>query len=393
MEILALGAMTAAWLALGNGVAAYGFARARRLRVPPAPLPATVTIRPTVIFPATGPLPDLERLREALASQSLAPAAVIFAVEGRSDPAFARIGEVFAGFPTPVEIVRAGEADGGGQKSRNLAQALDHPLARQGHLVLADVDISPTSDWLANLMRPLEVDFADIVTGYRWPIPGDRRLATLVGTWIDRGIAALPKPSGSLVWGGSVALSAATAAKIGLADHLRREISDDLTLAKLAHAQGLRVLFRGSVLLATPFAHDFRSLWTWGKRQHQMTRLYAPGVWAAAAAITAVNLVGSVAMLALALRSPVWLAGYGALVLLALASDRERRGQARAAGIEVAATPQERALRGLALALPLIHLVHLAAILGALDTRTIQWGHWVYRMRGRRVVGIERRSA
>ncbi len=146
----------------------------------------------------------------------------------------------------------AGEAFGGGQKSRNLAQALDHPLARHGHLVLADVDIAPMSDWLANLTRPLEVDFADIVTGYRWPIPGDRRPATLLGSCIDLGIESLPTPGGSLVWGGSVALTAATALRIDLAGHLRREISDDLTLAKLAHASGLRVLFRGSVLLGTP---------------------------------------------------------------------------------------------------------------------------------------------
>jgi hypothetical protein len=389
MEILTLGAVAAAWLALGDGVMAFGFARARRLRVP---APASATTHPTVVFAATGPLPGLERLRDALVSQSVGPAAVIFAVECESDPAFARLGEVFADFPAPVEVLVAGEAVGGGQKSRNLAQALDHPLARRGYLVLADVDIAPTSDWLANLMRPLEVDFADIVTGYRWPIPGDGRLATLVGTWIDRGIAALPKPGG-LVWGGSVALTAATAARIDLADHLRQEISDDLALAKLAHAKGLRVLFRGSVLLATPFAHDFHSLLEWGKRQYQMTRLYAPSVWAMAAAITIVNLAGSVAMLALAATSPAWLGAYGALMLLALASDRERRGQARAAGIEVAATAQERALRGWALALPLIHLVHLAAIVAALDGRTIRWGHWVYRMQGRRVVGIDRKSA
>ena len=392
MEILALGAMAAAWLALGAGLAAYGFARMRRRRVPPPAQPGAAA-HPTVVFPATGPLPGLERLRDALASQSVAPAAVIFAVEQPSDPAFARIGAVFAGFPAPVEVLVAGEAGGGGQKSRNLAQALDHPLARQGHLVLADADIAPTSDWLANLIRPLEVDFADIVTGYRWPIPGDGRPATLIGTWIDRGIASLPKPVGNLVWGGSVALTAATAARIGLADHLRREISDDLMLAKLARAKGLRVLFRGSVLLATPFAHDGRSLFEWGKRQYQMTRLYAPGIWASAAGITTVNLAGSVAMLALAARSPAWLAGYGALVLLALASDRERRGQARAAGIEVVATDQERALRGLALGLPLIHLVHLAAIAASLDGRTIRWGHCVYRMQGRRVVGIDRKSA
>ncbi len=124
-----------------------------------------------------------------------------------------------------------------------------------------------------------------------------------------------------------------------------------------------------------------------------MTRLYAPGIWAMAAAITTVNLAGSVAMLALAAMSPGWLTGYGALVLLALASDGEHRGQARAAGIDVVATNPERALPWLVLGLPLIHLVHLAAIAASLDGRTTRWGHCVYRMRGRRVVGIDRQSA
>lgn len=393
MEILPLSAMAAAGLALGNGAAAYGFARARRRRVPPPPTPGTVTLRPTVVFAATGPLPDLEGLRDALSAQSVQPSAVLFAVESRSDPAFRRVAAVFTGFSSPVQLVVAGEATTCGQKSRNLAHALSHPLARNGPLVLADVDIAPTPAWLANLMRPLEVGFADIITGYRWPIPEDGRLATLVGSWIDRGVAALPKPSGSVIWGGSVALSAATANRIGLAGHLLHEVSDDLMLAELARAQGLRVLFRGSVLLPTPFAHDWRSLLGWGKRQYQMTRLYAPGIWALAAAITAVNLAGSVATLGLAMMSPGWLAGYAALVLLALGTDRERRGQARAAGIAIEAGPQEAALRWLALGLPLIHLAHLAAITAALDGRTIRWAHCVYRMRGRRVVGIDREPA
>lgn len=385
----------------GLGSAATALWAANRLyrRLPTLDEPVTAEV--AVIIPATGSFANLGPLMQALGRQQCRPQTVIFSVESEADPAFAaivaRIGGPAGPDPEtglPVRLVIAGEAVAGGQKSHNLAAALRLHGRDAPCLVLADADIVPPPDWLAHLLRPLVRGAADIVTGYRWPLPRDHRLATVLGTWIDRGVAGLPKPGrGWLIWGGSVALTPAVVERLALADLWQHELSDDLALAAAARAAGLRILFRGAVLVPTPFGHSLPSLLGFGRRQYQMFLLYQPWLWAWAGATVALNLFGSLALLGLALWGG-WggAAAFALAVLLGLLGDRERRRIAAKAGIAGGGdTGAERALRLVPLVMPLVHLLHLTAFLGSLRRGRVDWGHCIYRMRGRRVIAITRR--
>ncbi len=361
-----------------------------RRRVPA--LAEAVVADAVVIIPATGPLPRLERLVAALAAQSCPPRGLIFTVESVDDPAHGRIAALAA--PFPLALVVAGEAVSGSQKCRNLAAALRLHGEDSPFIVLADADIEPPRDWLAHLLRPLARGAADIVTGYRWPVPEDAGLATILGTWADRAVAGLPKPNrGWLTWGGSIALTRDAIRSLDLPALFEREISDDLALAGAARRAGLKIIFRGAVLVPTPVRHSFASLLGFGRRQYQMFLLYQPWLWAWAGATLALNLFGSVSLWLLALRGGWGLAAFALAAGLVALADRQRRRLALKAGI--APTGQERAeraLRLLPLALPLVHGVNLLAFLLGMDRRRVIWGHCTYRLRRGRVVAIERRA-
>ncbi|WP_158595977.1 glycosyltransferase family 2 protein [Oleomonas cavernae] len=351
-----------------------------------------VTARAVMIVPATGDLPRLAAFHDALLAQRCRPARIVFAVESVDDPAYARLLALVASSPFSIDVVVAGEATASSQKCRNQASALRLFGQSEPYVVLADIDILPPPDWLGHLLRPLTRDVADVVTGYRWTMPADARPATVLGTWIDRSVAGLPKPNdGWLAWGGSIALRRDAVERLGLPDLFEREISDDLSLAKAARRAGARVIFRRSVLLPTPVAHSFASLIAFGQRQYQMFLFYQWPLWLAAAVTVVANLFGSVALLWLAFHSPAGLAAYALSLIMIAAADQRRRSMARRAGIAPVGGVVEVILRFMPLLLPVIHLLHLAAIVLSLDRRKVVWGHCVYRMRGGRVTGIERR--
>ena len=370
-------------------VAWYGAVDAAR-RLVPAGAIADPRFLPQLIIAATGRLPGLEALRRALAAQTVPIASLCFAVEDADDPAFRRIAAVFRDFDPPVTILTAGLATAGGQKSRNLVAALgqvddDRPV------ILADADIVPQPDWLATLLRPIRNGRADIATGYRWPLPLEGNVPTLLVTWIDRAIAALPKiVCGQLIWGGSVALAPGLCTRLALRACLEAHVSDDLFMARLARRERLRVVFPTGALLPSPMRHDWRSMFDFGRRQYQMIRMYSPLAYGAALAATALNLLGTAVPLALIGRA--WWAApcYAAMVALSLLTLWARNRLGAAAGISAEAGGGRPRLWPICLALPLVHLIHLLFIVGAAHVRTIRWGRCTYRMAGRRVVSIER---
>ncbi|PWR25033.1 glycosyltransferase [Zavarzinia aquatilis] len=385
-----------ALLAAGGGIGLAGALTAlwcadlMRRRVPP--LTETVAAEVLVIIPATGPLPRLERLIAALAGQSCPPGAVVFTVESALDPAHDRIAALDA--PFPLHLVVAGDAVAGSQKCRNLAAALARYGDESPFIVLADADIEPPRDWLAHLLRPLTRGAADIVTGYRWPVPGDAALGTLCGTWADRAVAGLPKPNrGWLTWGGSIALKRDAVRELDLAALFEGEVSDDLALARAARRLGLKIIFRGAVLVPTPFRHSLGSLLAFGRRQYQMFLLYQPALWLWAGATLALNVFGAVSLWLLALRG-----GWGAVLFFGAAgmvalADEMRRRLARRAGIAGAGRGRAEALlRLMPLVLPLVHGVHLLAFVLSMDRRRVHWGHCTYRLKHGRVIAIERRE-
>jgi hypothetical protein len=287
-----------------------------RLRVLDDRLSAKVTL----VLPATGALPGLEDLFAALATQSLSPRRLIVSVEAREDPAYRRVAALAEHFPQlNVELVVAGLSSLRSQKCTNLLAALEQLDAEDAYIVLLDADIRPQPWWLAMLVAPLAAGRADLVNGYRWPIPTRISPGTLLVAAIDRAIAVLPRVRPTRpAWGGSLALTQSALAALDLPNTIGHALTEDLPIGDRASRTGLRVLTRRAIRPPTPLAGNLIDAWRFARRQYQLIRLYRPGLWCFAAFVVTTDLAARIALLSNALG---WTAALPAIFILACLSS------------------------------------------------------------------------
>jgi Glycosyl transferase family 21 len=266
-----------------------------RLRIPDDRPAARVTL----VLPATGALAGIEDLLDALSVQSLCPCRTLVAVESAADPAFSRVAALAEQYPQlNIELIVAGLSSLRSQKCTNLLAALDRLRPDDGYVVFLDADIRPQPWWLAGLIGPLAGDRADIVNGYRWPMPMSLRLGTALAAGIDRAIAVLPRLSSTrTIWGGSLAVTRHALEILDLPNTIARTLTEDLPIGDRAAATGLRVLTRRAIRPTTPLSSDIVGLWRFGRRQYQLIRLYRPRLWCFAALLVSTDLVARLVLL------------------------------------------------------------------------------------------------
>lgn len=233
--------------------------------------------RVVLILPLAGAPPRLDLLLRALAGQSLPPHRLIVAVEQGDAAAEAAVRAV--PLPFPVEIVAAAPAPHRAQKCSNLLAGLGRLREGDEVAALLDADIRPQSWWLSTLASPVLAGAADLVSGYRWLQPGGGIVAQLAA-WHDRTLAFLPRSARiPVAWGGSLALGPAALAEGAASRALESTLSDDLSLARMAAARGLRLLMRRILLLPTPIGGSPRALLGFLARQRRIVHLYLPVLW------------------------------------------------------------------------------------------------------------------
>lgn len=347
----------------------------------------------TLMIPVTGGSLDLDRLAGFISTQWLTPQRTVFIVESIDDPAYGRLEKALAQLPAGAEIFIAGLATAAAQKSHNLARALSQCDDGSTIIVLADGDIAPQPHWLADIAQPLLRGSAEMVTGYRWALPMDCRPGSLLGAWVERAVASLPKPPWYiLAWGGSIGLRPGTAGRIGAAAVLEEAMSDDISLAHAAHRHGIDIVYRKRLLVPTPFSHSIASLIGFAARQYQLLRLHQKAIWWNA--LFAVS-----GMLALkswlwwqAFTSPFWFKVLIAYLVATYATYGIRMLRAQRLGCWTVSCPKaEIALLLVPLFGPLVDAVHLAAILKGWNASRIDWSHCSYDLDAGKVVRIERR--
>ena len=257
------------------------------------------TANVTLVLPATGALPGLEELLAALAAQSLKPHRLIVVVESIADPAYRRVAMASERCPQlDIELIVAGLSPLRGQKCTNLLAALPRLRDDDTHIVLLDADIRPQPWWLAGLTGPLAAGRADVVNGYRWPVPTALTLASALAAGIDRAIAVLPRLSSTrTIWGGSLAVSRRALEALDLPSTIGRTLTEDLPIGDRAAAAGLRVLTRRAIRPLTPIGGGIADLWRFGRRQYQLIRLYRPGLWCFAAFVVTTDLAARLVLL------------------------------------------------------------------------------------------------
>ena len=205
---------------------------AARLRIPEDRLATRVTL----VLPVTGVLPGLEDLLAVLSVQTLKPRRMIVAVEASDDPAFGRIttlAERFSGLN--IELVVAGLSPLRSQKCTNILAALARLDPDDTHVVLLDADIRPQPWWLAALVAPLAAGRADIVNGYRWPVPTKLTLGSALIAGVDRAIAVLPRLRQTrTIWGGSFAVTRQALHILDMPTTIERTLTEDLPIGDRA---------------------------------------------------------------------------------------------------------------------------------------------------------------
>jgi hypothetical protein len=193
--------------------------------------------------------------------------------------------------PFPVEVVTAARAEDRGQKCSNLLAGLARLAPEDEVVALLDADIRPQPWWLSTLASPALEGTADLVSGYRWLMPGPSPVSQLVA-WHDRALAALPRAKWMPVaWGGSLALGPAALAGGIAGAALERTLSDDLSLARMAARRGLRLLMRRFLLLPTPLDGSARATLGFLVRQHRIVHVHLPSLWWAGAVASQLSLL------------------------------------------------------------------------------------------------------
>ena len=202
-----------------------------------------------------------------------------------------------------LEFIVAGLSENEGQKVHNLRSALERLRPEDRIVAFADADIVGNREWLGSLFAPLNLDLADLSSGYRWLVPTRATAASWVGMNINGDIAMLAGPSwGTLLWGGSMAMTREVYEDLDVSGALRGSLNDDLQITRIAREQGKRMIFVRSLMAPSPVDYNWSSFVEFARRQYLQVRVYVPAFWWLALFFTTLWLAGVAAMWTLALQ-------------------------------------------------------------------------------------------
>jgi cellulose synthase/poly-beta-1,6-N-acetylglucosamine synthase-like glycosyltransferase len=375
-----------AWL-LTDALATYGVLHHRRAFVPVEP--PSHGPRTAVLIAVKGVSHSTRPFLDALRMQRYDNFRLIFALESSTDEAFALVTQLqreLAGH-TSVDVVIAGTSSKRAQKVHNLLAALSALRVDDQIVVFADADIVPGQTWLSQLVRPVASGETAASCGYRWQLPVRRNWPSLIVAAADMSIATAARSRRwNLCWGGSVALDRKALDQLDLSAVWDRAASDDLTLTRALRTRSLRIYVPPFVLVASPVSHSWASLLGFMHRQYLLLRVYAPRHWLLAVCTLCIPALGAAIAIGLLLQRQWWalpfLGTSAALLQLRLLIRRSIAGRVLSAPDMAIATATVKFARW---AWPLVHLVHLTALLSSGFGRRFWWAGIHYRLTGREV--------
>ncbi len=276
--------------------------------------------RALLIVPAKGAGPDFSAFLDLVMHQDYPEYRIILVTECATDPAAVQ-GRAFLGLgpqeniwrssrapgeeAQEVEFVVAGLSQNEGQKVHNQRAALSRMRPDDEIIAFADADIVGSRDWLQQLFAALNLNRADISSGYRWLIASRPSLVNWIASNLNGDIAFLSGPSWcTLLWGGSMAMTREAFEELDVPGAFRGSLNDDLQLTRLARESRKRMVFVRGLMAPSPVDYDWARFWEFARRQYFQVRVYVPFFW----------------WLAL-LFNTLWLAGVGVAWWWALQGD------------------------------------------------------------------------
>jgi cellulose synthase/poly-beta-1,6-N-acetylglucosamine synthase-like glycosyltransferase len=350
------------------------------------PLEGNADTPAVLIIPVRGVPGHLDAMWQGICAQTYCSLRVIFAVESTDDPAYAAV-RALRGGPA-VEIVVAGPTGLRGQKVHNMLAALRTLQPGDDIVVFADADIVPKPDWLARLIRALDDDGANMVSGYRWSYATDNRWATAFVCVINSSVATAARRSAwNIAWGGSMVLRRQTVEALDLERCWGRAVLDDLPLSRAVKEAGIGLRSPRDTLVPGPVSFSWKDAIAFGRRQYLFVRMHAPLQWVMAAGATTLPLIGWAVALPLAFGGDGYAIGaiVSANVLDQVRATLRQRVPRKLWGTSITGRTAWLDRWGT----PAYLLVHAVVVWSTLFGRSITWAGRTYRLDGRqRVVSV-----
>ncbi|MDQ6788856.1 MAG: glycosyltransferase [Acidobacteriota bacterium] len=237
----------------------------------------------SIIAPCRGLDEGLQSNLAALFRQSFPRYEIVFVVGDERDEAVEIIEKVSreAISQNKSKLIIAGKTIDSSQKVHNLRQAVKEVSAESEVFVFVDSDARPDTNWLRNLIAPLENKNVGAATGYRWFVSKKGNFAPALRSVWNASIASAlgANEKTNFCWGGSMAIRRETFEKLDLRQRLKGTVSDDYTFTRVLTEANLLIRFVPQALTATVEDCSFRELLEFTTRQMKITRVYAPHLW------------------------------------------------------------------------------------------------------------------
>jgi len=237
--------------------------------------------RVAVIMPVAGGNRPMEASIHSLLNQTYPSFEAVFVLRDLEDPASETVQAAIRG-KVAARCVCAGPATACGQKNHNLLAGIAAVSGRDDVLVFADAGHGFPAGWLELLIAPIARGEAEVTSGYHAARPANGGFVSWIyAVCVEIMYVFQNVPGLGLPWGGAMAISREAFERLKVADTWRTSVVDDLSLARVLKAHGVRVRTVPQVCRETLVTGlDLRDLFEWMVRQLQYIRFVFPGMWA-----------------------------------------------------------------------------------------------------------------
>ena len=277
----ALLVVQSAW-ALVDGTRFLSFVRRRR-----SSPPGSFTPFAAVVIPCKGVDAGFDENLDRFLNQDYPQYQIIFVVATEEDAVYQKLRAKLEALPAcgairkpQASLVVAGVTEGRGEKVNNLLHGVGAVDPAAQVLVFADIDATPSANWLRSLVSSLANPETTVSTGFRWYLPGEGFVSRLRAAW-DTSIATMMGDHDhNFAWGGSMAIRAADFRRLGIAErYWANTVSDDYALTRAVREAGGKIAFEPRCLVASREESSLREFLRWSTRQIIITRVYAAHLW------------------------------------------------------------------------------------------------------------------
>jgi len=259
-------------------------------------------------------------------------------------------------------------------------------------VAFADADMIVPRDWLRQMATALADPQVGATLGNRWYLPTSSRWGSLVRRLWNAGAVVLMWAF-EIPWTGALSMRRSDVHRVGLAEKLKRGMTEDVPVKSAISELGLKMKFVPQLTIPNREETDLANGYEFIERQMLWARLYHP-CWSAIilhAVGTATVMIGPFLLVpfllaAGATAAAAWV-GCGALaylfgmtLLLGIVSSANRR-VLKARGEPMPPFSALRIARQL-LAIPLTQVLYALAAVRCIFKREVQWRGITYRLNG-----------